>query len=482
MSKNIDKTSSAKSGMFWSFLIQGGTQLINFVVTVILARLLLPEQFGLIGMIAIFIAISQALVNGGFVSSLIRTKDADNVDYSTVFFVNLVTSVVLYALLFFTAPFIAEFYGQEILTNLVRVLGLIVIINAMSLVQSTKLNKALQFKTQFKLVVPSLVISAMLSIWMAFNNYGVWSLVAKDIVFALLASVQLWWYAKWTPSFIFDKEKFKYHFYFGYKLALTGIINTSFNNLYMIIIGKYFSAAQLGYFSRARSLEQLPSGFFYNAFNRVFYPLLANLGDNDEKLKNTYSKLMQIVIFLVTPILIYLGVVAEPFFRWLLTDKWLPAVPYFQLLVISGIFYPIHQYNLNICNLKGRSDMVLKLSMCHNVLLFAGAFTAIWFGIYGLLFSLIVVNVVVTCINAFFSGKLINYGLIKQMTDLAPILILNFVAAAFFYSLQIIFFHKLQDLWNLILVAALFFTVYLGTALLLKIEVSRYLLQYIKNK
>jgi O-antigen/teichoic acid export membrane protein len=479
MSDSLRK--SGKKGMLWSFLIQGGTQVINFIVTVLLARLLLPEQFGLIGMIAVFIAISRALLDGGFISSLIRTKDVDNVDYSTVFFVNLISSLILYGLLFITAPFIADFYEEEILINIIRVLGVVLIINAFSLVQSAKLNKALQFKTQFKLQLPSLLISALVSIWMAYNDYGVWSLVAKDLIYAMLATIQLWWYAKWIPSFVFDKDKFKYHFNFGYKLSLTQIINTSFNNLYNVIIGKYFSAAQLGYFTRARSLEQLPTGFFYNAFNRVFYPLLSQINDDDQQLKRVYSKLMRLVVFIVTPILVYLGVVAEPFFRWLLTEKWLPAVPYFQLLLISGIFFPIHQYNLNICKLKGRSDMVLKLSMLQNSLLLLGALSAIWYGIYGLLYSLIIVNILITLVNAYFSGKLIDYGLKNQVKDLHPILTLNITLAVVFYILQITFFQELKDLWNLITAAILFFTSYLGTAFLLKMRVITDLLLYIKK-
>lgn len=480
MSESLTTKTSAKSGMFWSFLIQGGGQIINFIVTVILARLLLPEQFGLIGMITIFLAISKALIEGGFVSSLIRTKHADDVDYSTVFFVNLGTSFLLYGVLFFAAPFIAEFYNENILVNLVRVLGLVLIINAFSLVQSTKLNKALQFKTQFKLMLPSLIMSAGISIWMAYNNYGVWSLVAKDVIFALLATLQLWWYAKWTPTFIFDKEKFKYHFNYGYKLSLTAIINTSFDNFYNVIIGKYFSAAQLGYFTRARSLEQLPSGFFFNAFNRVFYPLLANIGEDDKQLKKTYAQLMQIIIFVVTPILVYLGIIAIPFFRWLLTEKWLSAVPYFQLLVISGVFYPIHQYNLNVCKLKGRSDMVLNLSMFHNFLLFIGAFSAIWFGIYGLLFSLIFVNIFITGVNAYFSGKLIDYSLTDQIKDLMPILCLNLIFALIFYWLQMTWFYKLSDFWNLTVVAVSFFSIYSLTAFVLKMKVVASVLNYIK--
>jgi len=472
---------SGRSGMLWSFLIQGGTQAINFIVTVLLARLLMPEEFGLIGMIAIFLAISRALLDGGFVSSLIRTKDADNVDYSTVFFVNLISSVILYGILYFTAPFIAGFYGEDILINLIRVLGLVLLINAFSLIQSTKLNKALQFKTQFKLQLPSLIISASISIWMAYNDYGVWSLVAKDITYSFLATIQLWWYSQWIPSFVFDKVKFKYHFNYGYKLSLTQIINTSFNNLYNVIIGKYFSAAQLGYFTRSRSLEQLPTGFFYNAFNRVFYPLLAKVNEDDQQLKKVYSQLMKVVVFIVTPILIYLGVVAEPLFRWLLTEKWLPAVPYFQLLLISGIFYPIHQYNLNICKIKGRSDMVLKLSMLQNSLLLIGAFSAIWFGIYGLLYSLILINILITITTAHYSGKLIEYNFKNQFSDIMPILILNMMVALILYFLQITWFVNWSDLFNLTFSAVTFGILYLFAAFTIKMTVLKDLLSYIKN-
>ena len=238
----------------------------------------------------------------------------------------------------------------------------------------------------------------------------------------------------------------------------------------------------MGYYTRAKSLEQLPSNFFFNAFNRVFYPLLAQVNDNEEKLKKIFSTLMQIVFFVVTPILIYLGIIAEPFFRFILTNKWLPAVPYFQLLVVSGIFYPIHQYNLNICNLKGRSDIVLKLSMFHNFLLFLGAFSSIWFGIYGLLFSLVLINLIITCINAFFSGRLINYSIKNQITDLLPILTLNLSIAFVFYTIQITWLYKLNNLLNMIFLAILFFGVYLLTAFLLKMKVTTHLLHYINKK
>lgn len=473
---------SGKAGLGWSFMIQGGTQAINFIVSVLLARLLLPEEFGLIGMISIFISISTALVDGGFSSSLIRTKDADNTDYSTVFFVNLITSILLYILLFFIAPYVSEFYEEPILTSLIRVLSSILIIRAFVTVQSTKLNKELKFKTQFKLQFPSLVISAALSIWMAYNNYGVWSIVAKDITYSLLATIQLWWYGKWTPSFIFDKEKFKYHFNFGYKISLTRIFDTSFNNLYNIIIGKYFSAGILGFYTRAKSLEELPTSFFYNAFNRVFYPLLAKINDDNERLKKIYGQLMRIVVFVVTPILIYLGIVAEPLFRWLLTEKWLPAVPYFQLLIIAGVFFPIQKYNLNICQLKGRSDIVLRLSVLQNSLFVMGGLTAIPFGIYGLLYSLIFINIFTTLINAFFSGRLIGYTLRSQVKDLYSVFVLNFVLGILFYIIQFFVNIKIHDLLYLITIALIFFSLYGLLAYLFKMTVLNELLIILEKR
>jgi teichuronic acid exporter len=473
--------SKAKSGMLWSFMISGGGQIINFVVTIFLSRLLLPEQFGLIGMISIFLAIGVALVDGGFVSSLIRTKDADDLDYSSVFFMNLFSSLFLYGILFFTAPFVASFFNHDILIDLIRVQSLILIISAFSLVQSTKLNKELQFKTQFKLQIPALLISAIVAISFAYYGFGVWSLVAKELIYSFLATAQLWWYAKWKPIFVIDKNKIKYHFKFGYKVSLTAILNTCFKNLYNVLIGKYFSATQLGYFTRAKSLEQLPSQFFFNSFNRVFYPLLAKVDDDGTKLKNVYARLMKLVVFVVTPILIYLGVIAEPFIRFLITDKWLPAVPYFQLLLLSGIFYPIHSYNLNICNLKGRSDVVLKLSFFHNTLLFIGSFSIIWFGIYGLLYNLVLVNLLVTIINSYISGQFINYGLKEQSKDLVPILALNLSLGGVFYFLQNKWFYQMNDVWNILINGIAFCMIYLGFAYLTKMHVIKDVLQLIKK-
>lgn len=471
----------AKSGMLWSFMIQGGTQIINFAVTIILARLLLPEDFGLIGMIAVFIAIARALVDGGFVSSLIRTKDANNLDYSTVFFTNLIASILLYVILYFSAPIVADFYDQEILINIIRVLSLVIIFNAFSLVQSAKLNKDLNFKTQFKLTLPALIFSALVSIWMAYRGYGVWSLVIKDLTFSLIATLLLWYHSTWIPSLQFKKEKFRYHFNFGYKLSLTQIVNTIFQNLYKVLIGKFFSAAQLSYFTRAKSLEELPTGFFYSAFNRVAYPMLAKI-DDEKKVKQVYSRLLKLIVFLVTPILLYLFIVSEPFIVWLLTDKWIAASPYFKILVLSGIFFPIHKYNLNICNLKGRSDIVLKLSMLQNTLLLIGGLSAIWWGVYGLVYSVLIVNILVTIINAFFSGRLINYNLKEQFKDLYPTFLINSITCAFSYFLFVSIYNNSNHLESLVVVGATFLCLYTITSYLFKLNAFKDLIKTIRNR
>ena len=430
----------AIQGLSWSFLIQFGVQAINFIVSIILARILIPADFGLIGMIGIFVIVGKSLVDGGMSSSLIRTKNPNQADYSTVFYMNLIVSFSIYFVLYFLAPHIADFFDQNKLINIIRVLCTVFIIDAFSTVQSTILNKSLKFKTQFVLIMPALIISCSLGVWMAYNGFGVWSLVWKDLTFAVIATVQLWIYSKWVPSIVFDKAKLKYHFSFGYKLTLSNMINRVFENIYYVIIGKYFSASQLGFYSRAKTLQELPTNYLFLGFNRVSFPLLSKINDNDNdtKLKSIYKRLMIQVIFWNTPILIILGVLAQPLFRFMLTEKWLSAVPYFQVLVIAGVISPLHRYNLNICYVKGRSDIVLKSSVFQNILTIIGAFMAIWFGIYGLLWSIVFVNLIIAIVNANYSGRLINYSIMEQLKDITPIIIIGVFTGVITYWIDYI--------------------------------------------
>ncbi|WP_448634545.1 lipopolysaccharide biosynthesis protein [Pedobacter panaciterrae] len=311
------------SGLIWNFTQQFSVQLIGFCITMILARILLPAEFGLIAMLTVFIAIGNSLLESGLASSLIRSSDLGQEDYSTVFFFNLGGSIVLYAIIYLLAPLIASFYHQDVLTLILRVYALDFIINAFYGVQNARLTKEMNFKIQMKIQIPAVLIGGLLGVFLALQGYGVWSLVWMGLFQSFLSTVMHWIYSGWTPSFVFSKRCFKRHFYFGYKMTLTGLLDILYRNIYVLIIGKYYSVVQLGFYSRADSASQLPIANISAVINKVTYPMFASIADDDLRLKMVYKRLMQQVIFWNTPILILLAVIGEPLFRFLFTDKWL---------------------------------------------------------------------------------------------------------------------------------------------------------------
>ena len=414
----------ATIGFVWTFAQQLGNQLIGFVVSVILARLLLPEEFGLIGMIAVFVAIGNTLLHSGLTKSLIRGEDLNAEDYSTVFYFNLIASILLYIIIFFLSPLIAEFYEQRILIDLLRVYCISFIISAFSAVQLARLTKFMDFKTQTIIAIPSAIVGGVVGISMALLGFGVWSLVWSSIISATVNSTQLWIYSKWTPEFSFNYEKFKFHFNYGYKLTLSELLDRIFSNIFLIVIGKYFSPAQVGFYTRAETMKQLPVSNLSNALNRVTFPLFVSIQNDEVRLKRVYKKLMQMVVFVITPVLIILAVLAEPTFRFLFTEKWLPAVPYFQILCITGILYPLHSYNLSILNVKGRSDLFLKLEVFKKILIVITLLITIPLGIIAMLYGQVVISIIAFFINAHYTGKFINYTALQQLKDVFPILLL----------------------------------------------------------
>ena len=417
----------AISGLGWTFASQFGNQLIGFVVSMILARILLPEEFGLIGMIAIFLAVGKSLLDAGLTQSLIRSQDLDQEDFSTVFFFNLAASILIYIAIYLSAPLIANFYDQQILINIIRLFCITFIITAFSSVQLARLTKKMDFKTQTFIALPSTIVGGIVGVTMAYMGYGVWSLVWSSLVSAFLGTIQLWIYSKWTPSLVFNIEKFIDHFNYGYKLTLSGLLNTIFNNIYLIIIGKFFSPAQVGFYTRADTMKQLPVTNISNALNKVTFPLFASIQDDDVRLKRVYKQLMQMVVFIIAPVLIFLGVLAEPTFRFLFTEKWLPAVPYFQILCVTGILYPIHAYNLNILKVKGRSDLFLKLAIIKRSINVVSIIIGLQFGIYGLLYSQVIFSVFSFFVNAYYTNRFINYSAWQQTKDILPIIGLSVI-------------------------------------------------------
>ena len=461
----------AVSGMIWTFAQQFSTQGIGFVISVVLARLLLPAEFGIIGMIAIFMGIGNVLVDSGLAASLIRTPEANEEDFSTVFYFNILGSIFFYCILYLTAPLIANFFNQPILKDITRVYGITFIISAFSTIQLTRLTQKMDFKTQMIVAVPSLIGGGILGITLAYLNFGVWSLVWMRLLQSFLNSVQLWIVAKWKPSLIFNIAKFKYHFNFGYKLLLSGLLDTVFTNIYTLIIGKLFQPAQLGYYIRANSVVQLPIQNISDSLEKVTYPLFASIKDDDERLKKVYKQIMQMVTFLIAPTLIIMGVLATPLFRFVFTEKWLPAVPYFQILCIAGILYPFHVYNLNILNVKGRSDLFLRLEIIKKILLVVTILVSIPFGMYGLLWGMVISSALGLIINTHYSGKFIHYNGFQQIKDVIPILLIAIMAGAITLGLdKIMINYKAIDLLRISLGAIVGVLSYWTMAVIFKFQ------------
>jgi O-antigen/teichoic acid export membrane protein len=473
----------ALSGVFWTSLQLLGTQGLSLGVSLILARLLLPAEFGLIAMLGIFIGIGSTLIGGGLTQSLIRSENLDEEDYATVFYFNLVGSVVIYVITFLAAPYIAAFYKQELLTNVVRLYTITFIINAFSAIQITRLTKNLDFKTQTKVAVPSLIIGSTVGIVMAYKGFGVWSLVWSGIVQAIASTIQLWIWAKWFPQWVFNIQKFKYHFNYGVKLMFSGVLDALFTNAYIIIIGKFFAPAQVGFYSRADTLSILPVGIVNAVITKVTFPLFSSIQNDDERLKMVYKKIMQMVIFLVAPLLVLMAALAEPLFRFLFTEKWMPAVPYFQILCFTGIMYPIHGYNLQILIVKGRSDLFLKLEILKKVMIALVIVISFQYGVYGLLYGGLLLSVVGFFVNTHFSAKYLSYSSWQQTKDLLPMIVLSIAVGGLVYFMDYFLkINSITDFFRLGIGGSTGVLLYFTITYLFKISALSELIAIIKRK
>ncbi|WP_107040073.1 lipopolysaccharide biosynthesis protein [Brumimicrobium mesophilum] len=469
-------------GVLWVFIQQFSNQAVTFVISIFLARILLPEDFGLIGMITVFMALSQVLLNAGLTQSLIRQPKPQQIDYSTVFYFNISVSVILYLVIFLCAGLIADFYTQPILRNIIRFYSLTIVINAFGAVQFTKLTKEMNFKTQMTVTVPSLIISGIVGVILAYMDFGVWSLVYMAILQSLLSTIQVWFRSGWIPSFEFSKRRFRYHFSFSYKLGLSGILNSVYSNIYQIIIGKFFAPALVGFYTRAVTMKNLPVTNIANSLNKVTYPMFAEIQNDNVRLKKVYKMILQSVIFILAPIMIYLMVVAEPLFRFLFTEKWLPAVPYFQILCVSGIIFPIHSYNLNILKVKGRSDLFLKLEIAKKVLGVIVIIISIQYGIIALLWGQLISSILALFINSYYSGRFIEYKIWSQLKDISPIFIISGLVGIIGWYLDSNVFSNLNDLLRIFLPAFIGLVLFVGISFTLKLEALNNLVSLIKKR
>lgn len=472
----------AIKGLIWSTLQQFSNLLISFVASIFLSRILNPSEFGLVAMIGILIAVGRSLIDSGMTQSLIRTKDYDDEDVNTIFLFNLIVSVIIYSISFFIAPFVANFYKQPLLVDIIRIQCISFVISAFSTMQLTQLTKKLDFKTQFKISTPSIFIGSLLSIILALSNFGVWALVFGTLAQSFVVTVQVWFWSSWRPNWRFNKNKFKQHFYFGYKLTVSGIIDTFYQNIYTIVIGKYFSPSEVGFYSRADTLKQLPVNSLGVILNKVTFPLFAKIQDDNIKLKEAYKQIIQLVIFIVTPAVLFIAALAEPIFIFLFTEKWLPAVTFFQILCWNGVLHPIQSYNLNILKIKGRTDLFLKIELIKKLVLTVIVLISIPLGIKAMLYGSVVFSIISFVINSYYSGKLINYRTTEQLRDVFKYILLSTIIAGILFYVDSSLFSDSSNYFLRIFIEGLLAVIaYFGIVFLLKWQVIYYLKKLIKR-
>lgn len=418
MSEQSFKDKTVK-GTIWSGIdnvVQFG---VTFVVSIVLARLLSPDDYGLIGIITIFTAICTTIINGGMGTALIRTNDATDDDYNTAFVVNIGMSLALYAVVFLAAPIIADFFHRQELNNLTRVASLGMVVGALALVQRTRLTKRIDFKTQTKITLVASSGSGVIGIAMAFMGCGVWSLVAQHLSSQVLSTILLWHSNKWVPSLSFSRESFHRLFGFGWKMMLSGLLDTIWKELYQVVVGRFYSPATLGQYTRAKQFSMLFSSNLTAVIQRVTYPVLSNIQDDKVRMVLAYRRIIKVTMFITAIGMFFLGAISEPLLYCLIGPKWHEASTYLPLICISGSLYPLHAINLNMLQVQGRSDLFLGLEVVKKLIGIVPLATCFYYGILPMLYVNLITGVISFFLNSYYSGKLIGYSSWMQVKDVS---------------------------------------------------------------
>lgn len=407
-------------GVGWSAADALLGQGVTFIVGLVLARLLSPDEYGLIGICLIFTTVLNGIVDSGFSNALIRKKNVTDEDYNTMFTTNMAISIVLYVLLFISAPFVSDFFHRIELIALVRVTGLILFLNALSITQVTILTKNIDFKTKTKASLVSAIISGVIGIAMAFMGYGVWSLVTQQLSRQLLYTLCLWVLNKWWPKFTFYKGSFMYMWGFGWKLLASGILNNVWNQLYQVVIGRCYTSSTLGHYTRANECASIFSSNLTTIIQRVTFPVLSELQDDKKKLLVSYRKLIKVSMFVTVICMFALGAMAEPMIYSLIGPQWHQAATFLPFICITMSLYPLHAINLNMLQVQGRSDLFLYLEIVKKIITLIPIFIGAFVGVYWMLCASIFTGFIAFLLNSWFTGKFLNYSSWQQLKDVLP--------------------------------------------------------------
>ena len=425
----------AIKGMSWAAIEKFTSQAIAFILGIIMARLLAPADYGVIGMTGIFIGIAGTLVDSGLGTALIQKKEKKKDDYSTLFVFNFGISTLLYLILFIAAPWIAEFYKTPVLKDVTRVITFQLVLNALFNAHYTKLRIDLQFKAMSIISLVSQIMTGCVGVFFAFIGWGVWALVWQTIFSCIIRGLMAVAYLKWwMPGTGFSKDSFRYLFGFGSKILASSLINTIYGNVYTLIIGKKFTPDEVGHYTRGGQLATFPANVTTDILVSVNYPILARLQDDNAKLVNAYRKMLTVPLFALYPILVGMAVLGEPFIGLLLGEKWLPCVPFLQIIAVGAMFSPLTHINLNLLYVKGRTDLVLKLEIIKKTIAFSIVFLTIPFGIIWMMVGKSCYDFIAFSINCHYTGKILGYGWKKQIKEILPIILKSLIMGAIVFA------------------------------------------------
>lgn len=456
-----DMKSKAASGLAWTSFEKVGQEVIQFVIGIIIARILAPEDFGVVGMTAIFLALANTIVDSGFGSALIQKKDRTEADYSTCFYFNILVGLAIYGILWIAAPWIADFYRTPILTDVVRVLGIAFIINSLSISQTARMTAEMQFRQMSVITIVAQLVTGLVGLVLAMTGWGVWALVFQQIASGAVRLIGMEIALKWVPSLQFSRQSLRHLFGFGSKILCSSIINTVYNNLYTLVIGRAFLPSDVGYYTRANQTAALPTNSLTQVVMKVAYPMMAQVQDDVERLRNAYTKFLRAQLFVIFPVLLGIAALAEPLFLVLLGEKWLPAVPLLQVLCLGMLFDPLTVINLNILYVKGRTDLVLRLELIKKPIAFLILFLSLNFGLMWLCAGRALYCLIAYAFNCYYTGRFIGMGFWRQIVIILPVLVRGVVMGAVCYGLCLVISNPLAQ----VIVGALAGgAVYLGMA------------------
>ena len=466
------------SNFFWRLMERSGAQIVTFIVSIVLARILMPEDYGIISLVVVFTSILQVFVDSGLGTALIQKKDADDLDFSSVFYFNFVVCIILYIVMFIVAPYISLFYGDAMLTQIIRVMSLTIVISGLKGIQQAYVSKNMLFKRFFFSTIGGTIFSAILGISLAYLGYGVWALVIQQLSNNAIDTFILWLTVKWRPKKMFSWSRLLSLLTFGWKLLVSSLLDTCYNNIRNLIIGKMYSAADLAYYNQGDKFPYVIVSNINTSIDSVLLPTLSEVQDNRIAVKNMTRRAIKTSTYIMAPLMMGLAFCAEPVVRVILTDKWLPCVPFLRIFCVTYMFWPIHTANLNAIKAMGRSDYFLRLEIIKKIMGTVILLSTMWFGVKAMAYSLLLSGILSQAINAYPNKKLLGYGYLDQMRDCTLGIILAVFMGICVYFIGYIPIPTIASLMIQVLFGA---TIYIAASAGLKLEEFKYLTDMIKS-